>query len=92
MVTPQGITNDPDKIKLVTDWPPPRNLKEVRSFVGLFSYYRRYVKDFAKVAELLHGLTRKNVRFEWTSSLRGGIRKIENLSDNCPSPSPTDGR
>ena len=37
VVTPKGIATDPDKIKLVTDWPPPRNLKEVRSFVGLWS-------------------------------------------------------
>ena len=59
VVTPQGIATDPDKIQLVTEWPTPRNLKEVRSFVGLCSYYRRYVKDFARVAAPLHALTRK---------------------------------
>ena len=84
VVTPQGITTDPDKIKLVTDWPPPRNLKEVRSFVGLCSYYRRYVKDFARVAEPLHGLTRKNVRFEWTSACAEAFEKLKTCLTTAP--------
>ena len=89
-MTPQGIATDPDKIKLVTEWPTPRNLKEVRSFVGLCSYYRRYVKDFARVAEPLHGLTRKNVRFQWTPACAAGFCKIETLPNDGPSPGFTD--
>ena len=84
VVTPQGIATDPDKIKLVTNWPPPRNLKEVRSFVGLCSYYRRYVKDFARIAEPLHGLTRKNVKFEWTANCAESFEKLKGCLTTAP--------
>ena len=84
VVTPQGIATDPDKIKLVTEWPTPRNLREVRSFVGLCSYYRRYVKDFARVAEPLHGLTRKNVRFQWTPACEAAFVKLKLCLTTAP--------
>ena len=84
VVTPQGISTDPEKITLVTDWPPPRNLKEVRSFVGLCSYYRRYVKDFARVAEPLHALTRKNVRFEWSAACADAFDKLKICLTTAP--------
>ena len=84
VVTPQGIATDPDKIQLVTEWPTPRNLKEVRSFVGLCSYYRRYVKDFARVAAPLHALTRKGVRLEWTNGCAGAFEKLKVCLTTAP--------
>src|SRR6188768_3179422 len=66
VISDAGITTDPAKIEAVSTWPTPKNVTEVRSFVGLASYYRRFVKDFAAVAAPLHALTGKNVRFHWT--------------------------
>ena len=59
VVTANGISTDPDKIVTVETWPTPKNLRDVRAFIGLCSYYRRYVRDFATVAEPLHALTKK---------------------------------
>ena len=60
-----GIHTDPDKIRTIQDWPTPSDLHEVRVFLGLTSYYRRFVKDYASVASPLYELTRKGVEFEW---------------------------
>jgi len=65
MLTENGIEVQSDKIRSVQTWPTPRNLTEVRSFVGLCSYYRRFIAGFADIAAPLHDLTRKNARFRW---------------------------
>ena len=53
-----------DKVQRIQEWPIPRDLHHVRCFVGLTSYYRRFIKDYAKKAEPLHHLTKKDVPFE----------------------------
>ena len=66
VVSGEGIQVDPKKIKAVIYWPRPTTVTEVRSFLGLTSYYRRFVKDFSKIEMLLTRLTQKNVKFNWT--------------------------
>ena len=58
-VTADGISTDEDKIQAVKDWPRPKNLHELRSFLGLCTYYRLFVPNFASVAASLHELTKK---------------------------------
>ena len=66
VVSTEGVATDPDKIKLVAEWPEPTPVKEVRSFLGLAGYYRRFVRGYAEVAAPLHELTKKDVAFRWT--------------------------
>uniref|UniRef100_A0A3B3QC10 Gypsy retrotransposon integrase-like protein 1 n=1 Tax=Paramormyrops kingsleyae TaxID=1676925 RepID=A0A3B3QC10_9TELE len=66
VISDEGIRADPAKIKVVQEWPVPRNQTEVRSFVGLASYYRRFIKGFAEIARPLHQLTEKGRRFKWS--------------------------
>jgi len=66
MVSVDGIDPLPDKLKAIRDWPVPHCLRDVRAFFGLASYYRRFVKGFATIAEPLTRLNRKMARFEWT--------------------------
>ena len=58
---------DPSKVKAITEWPVPTKVKEVQSFLGLANYYRRFVKDFSKVAQPLNKLTRKDYVWKWGS-------------------------
>ena len=57
---------DTQKIKAVQDWPIPTTVTAVRQFIGLASYYRRYIKDFATIAAPLHNLTQKGNDFTWS--------------------------
>ena len=66
VISTDGIQVDPKKIEAILDWPRPTTVIEVRSFLGLTSYYRRFVKDFSKLAVPLARLTQKNVKFNWT--------------------------
>jgi len=54
-----------EKVEGVLNWPVPRNVKEVQKFLGLTNYYRRFIKDFARIAVPLHMLVRKEQRWKW---------------------------
>ena len=66
VVSKNGIQVDPKKIEAITEWPRPTTVTEVRYFLGLAGYYRRFVKDFSKISAPLTKLTQKNVKFIWT--------------------------
>ena len=66
IVTGDGISVDPKKVQAVRDWPTPKAVKQVKQFVGLAGYYRRFVKDFSKLAAPMTKLTRKGEKFVWT--------------------------
>lgn len=68
-----GISTDPEKVQAVRKWPTPRTVKEVRSFLGLCSYYRKFIKDFAEITNPLHQLTEKRNQFLWTEKCGGAF-------------------
>ena len=59
-VSERGITTDPEKISAITEWEIPVNDKELQSFLGLAGYYRKFVKDFAKIAKPLYDILNVN--------------------------------
>ena len=63
VISRDGITVDPSKIEAMVNWARPTNVSEVRSFLGLTGYYRRFVEGFSRIAT---PLTQKNAKFEWT--------------------------
>jgi len=60
-----GIKMQKEKVAGVLKWPRPKTVKEVQKFLGLANYYRRFVKDFAKIAKPMHKLVRKDERWNW---------------------------
>ena len=64
IVSKEGIRVDPKKIEVVIKFKPPRNVIEVRSFLGLAGYYRRFIKGFLMIATLMTRLLQKNMKFE----------------------------
>ena len=65
VVSRVGIFVDPRKIEAIVNWEQPKNVLEVRSFLGLDGYYRRFVEHFSLIAAPLTRLTRKRVKYEW---------------------------
>jgi len=59
VISPKGVEMQREKVERVLNWLAPRNIKEVQKFLGFANYYRRFIKDFAKIAALLHVLVRK---------------------------------
>jgi len=59
VIGPKGVEMQREKVEGVLNWPVPRNIKEVQKFLGFVNYYRRFIKDFAKIAAPLHVLVRK---------------------------------
>ena len=65
IVSSTGVHVDESKINAIKTWPQPTNLQQVRSFLGLAGFYRRFVKDFSTIASPLHALSKKNAPFVW---------------------------
>src|SRR5690606_25012388 len=66
VVSSKGISPDPDKISAVQNFPQPRSVNEVQSFLGLCSYFRRFIQNFSKRVCHMRNLLQKHVMFEWT--------------------------
>jgi len=77
LVSADGIEPQTPKLDTIQDWPTPHCLCDVRAFFGLASYYRRFVKDFATIAEPLSRLTRKNAPFIWTDETQESFDKLK---------------
>ena len=76
-VTEEGLLPDPSLLAAIRDIPPPKTATEVRSFLGLASYYRRYVKGFAAIAAPLHALTRKDALFHWSEDCQAAFDQLK---------------
>jgi len=77
VVTKEGIKVDPQMMKAITDWSKPTNVTEIRSFLGLATYYRRFVKDFSKIASPLTNLLRKVNKFEWIEKCERAFQELK---------------
>ncbi|KAK3086157.1 hypothetical protein FSP39_014434 [Pinctada imbricata] len=84
IITENGVETDPEKINCIKDWPTPTNVADLRSFLGLCSYYRRFVKGFAKIASPLHSLTQKDKQYNWTTDCENAFQDLKKALVNAP--------
>lgn len=84
IVSAEGRRPDPDNVRSISEFPRPRNLKETRSFVGAAAHYRKYIKDFGKLAAPLHQLTHKDHPFEWTESQENSFNTLKEKMISTP--------
>ena len=75
---------DEERVKAIRDWPTPKNVSEVRSFHGLASFYRRFVKDFRTLASPLNEIVKKNVGFKWGSEQEETFNILKEKLTNAP--------
>ncbi|KAF8068549.1 hypothetical protein N665_1143s0001 [Sinapis alba] len=84
IVSDQGVSVDPEKIRAIQGWPRPKNAIEVRSFLGLAGYYRKFVKGFASLAQPMTQLTGKDVKFLWSDECEKCFSALKDMLTNAP--------
>lgn len=84
LITDSGVQPDPKKIIAVSEFPVPKNPKDIKSFLGLAGYYRRFIDNFSKLCLPLNKLLRKDVEFNWTSSQQEAFDVIKSKLCNKP--------
>ena len=84
VVSNNGLSADQLKVDAVETWPVPNKVRDVRSFLGLCSYYRKFIQGFANVAAPLHALTQKNRKFEWTTACQQSFEELKRRLCSAP--------
>ncbi|GKD52171.1 putative reverse transcriptase domain-containing protein, partial [Tanacetum coccineum] len=84
VINGDGIHVDPSKIEAVKNWKAPRTPSEVRSFLGLAGYYRRFIKDFSKIAKPLTVLTQKSKTYNWGEEQENAFQTLKDKLCNAP--------
>ena len=77
VVSAAGVAVIPDKIQSILDWPTPKSVKDIRSFLGLAGYYRRFIEGFSKIAKALTDLLKKDKKFVWTDKAEESFQTLK---------------
>jgi len=84
IIGPNGIEMEKEKVDGVLSWPEPKNAKDIRKFLGLANYYRRFIKDFAQVARPMNILTRKDVKWQWGEEQQKAFDELKRIFTTKP--------
>ena len=82
-ISAQGVRVDEEKIEAIRSWPRPKTLTQLRGFLGLCSYYRRFVKGFSKLTASLTNLTKKGA-FSWNEEAQRAFETLKEVMSSCP--------
>jgi len=83
-ISSEGISVDPNKVQEVTDWKPPTSVHQIRSFLGLAGYYRRFILDFSRIAKPMTELLKKDVKFKWDAKCDEAFHTLRGLLTTTP--------
>ena len=84
LISQGRIAMDPGKVRAVLDWPTPRKVKDIQAFLGFANFYRRFVKDFSKLAKPLTELLRKGVKWNWGDSQQQAFEALKRSFTEAP--------
>jgi hypothetical protein len=84
VISAGGVSVDLGKVKDVLNWMPPTTISEIQSFLGLPGYYRRFIKDFSKIAKPVTKLLEKNKAFEWTRECQPSFEELKKRLTSSP--------
>ena len=84
VISAEGIRTDPKKTESIRNWPTPSCVKEVRSFLGLCSYYRRFIYQFSDIAKPLHALTEQQQTFIWSEECMNAFATLKRKLTESP--------
>jgi hypothetical protein len=84
IISKDGIDVDPKNIEAITEWSTPNNVMEVRSFMGLSGYYRRFIVGFSRIAHPITSLQRKEHKFQWTKDCEKSFQQLKQLLTSAP--------
>jgi hypothetical protein len=79
VISSEGISVDPSKVRDMLDWKPPRTVHQVRSFIGLASYYRRFIPNFSKIAKPITNLLKKEEKYVWNVERDEAFQTLKKL-------------
>ena len=77
VISSEGVLPDPANVKKIQEWATPRTVKQVRAFLGMGNYYRRFIKSYSKIAKPLIDLTKKDRRFSWNEDCQAAFRALK---------------
>jgi hypothetical protein len=83
-ISSEGISVDPTKVQEVVDWKPPTSVHQIRSFLGLAGYYRRFIPDFSKMAKPMTELLNKEIKFRWDDKCEDAFHTLRKLLTTAP--------
>jgi len=84
VVSAEGLRTDHEKTRLIDDWPVPTSLKQLRAFLGLAAYYRRFVKGFSKKGAPLNDLLKKGHQYHWTPACQSAFQELKDALRSPP--------
>ncbi|XP_073017499.1 uncharacterized mitochondrial protein AtMg00860-like [Primulina eburnea] len=84
VISQHGISVDPSKLEAVLNWARPTNVSEIRSFMSLAGYYRRFIENFSKIARPVTQLTQKNQRFIWSDECESSFVELKKRLTSAP--------
>ena len=84
ILTGEGRKIDPEKTKVIDKFPEPKSVSELKTFLGMMTFCRKFVKDFATIAAPLYNLTKKNVVWSWSSSCQEAFAKLKEALTSAP--------